>query len=322
MSPLSDDARRAARRAGRGATALALVAWCLVVLGALVRAHGAGLACPDWPLCFGDAIPEFDLRIAFEWGHRALAGSVSIALVGLAAYVLRTRALRERFLRPLAVIFAVLGVQILLGALTVLLGLAPWTVTAHLLTGNAFVISLSWLAFALLESARPVAPERVQVPAGVARIVAACAALVVLQLALGGLVASHYAGLACSTFPLCNGDSLAPSLTGPIGLHVLHRLNAYAVAASIGLLAWRTRGLGRLGAIARVAFGLVLIQVAVGAANVLLQLPVEVTGAHSALATAIALATALLVREVVSARAVARSHAPSSGRGIALEGVR
>jgi heme A synthase len=32
-------------------------------------------------------------------------------------------------------------VQIVLGGLTVLLGLAPWTVTAHLLVGNGFVIA-------------------------------------------------------------------------------------------------------------------------------------------------------------------------------------
>jgi len=302
--------------------ALAIVAWCLVVVGALVRAHGAGLACPDWPLCFGDAIPAFDLRIAFEWGHRALAGSVSLALVALAAYVLWTRALRERFLRPLAAIFAVLGVQIILGALTVLLGLPPWTVTAHLLTGNAFVIALFWLAFALLESARPVALERPRVPPGVAQIVFACAVLVVLQIALGGLVASHYAGLACSTFPLCNGDSLAPALTGQVGLQVVHRLNAYALALAVGLLAWRTRGLGRIGALAGATFALVLLQGIVGVANVLLRLPVEVTGAHSALATAIALATALLVRETLTARASATSPARSAGGGIALEGVR
>ena len=36
---------------------LALVAslatYLLIVLGGLVRATGAGLACPDWPLCHG-----------------------------------------------------------------------------------------------------------------------------------------------------------------------------------------------------------------------------------------------------------------------------
>ena len=40
-----------ARKLGRAFFALAALTYGLIVLGALVRAHGAGLACPDWPLC-------------------------------------------------------------------------------------------------------------------------------------------------------------------------------------------------------------------------------------------------------------------------------
>jgi len=92
------------------------------VVGALVRAHGAGLACPDWPLCFGQLIPEIDLKVGFEFGHRVMAGGVSLALVALAVFVLRNAELRARYRVPLAAVFAILGVQIVLGGLTVLLG--------------------------------------------------------------------------------------------------------------------------------------------------------------------------------------------------------
>ena len=74
-SPPDPAETRNARRLAGGLGLLAGVTYVLIVFGALVRAHGAGLACPDWPLCFGEWVPEFDFRIAFEWGHRALAGS-------------------------------------------------------------------------------------------------------------------------------------------------------------------------------------------------------------------------------------------------------
>lgn len=323
MPPAKDPFRDTARNAGRAAAVLAALAWCLVVVGALVRAHGAGLACPDWPLCFGQVVPEFDLKVGFEWGHRVMAGGLSIALVGLAAFVLRSRELRSRFLRPLAWVFGILGVQIVLGGLTVLLGLAPWTVTAHLLTGNAFVVSLVWLSRGLLESASPEPVPRAALPGAVAILGCACAALLVLQFALGGLVSSRSAGLACTTFPLCNGDALVPSLSGQVGLHVLHRLNAYAVALAFAALAWRARGSERIGRLAIVALAIVLLQVAVGVANVLLRLPLEITALHSALATAIAIATALVVREVVAARTLAQAGVGLPARdGQMLEGAR
>lgn len=55
------------RKIATGFVALVVLTECLIVLGALVRAHEAGLACPDWPLCFGEFVPAFDLRVAFEW---------------------------------------------------------------------------------------------------------------------------------------------------------------------------------------------------------------------------------------------------------------
>lgn len=322
MISLPDDARAVALRGGRAAALLAAVGYGLVVLGALVRAHGAGLACPDWPLCFGELVPRFDFHVAFEWGHRALAGTLSIGCLALAAYVLRAPALRARFGRGIAVLFGLLGVQIVLGGLTVLLGLAPWTVTAHLLTGNAFLISLAWLARGLLESARPSPVVRAPVDGASAALAVACAALLVVQVALGGLVSSHYAGLACATFPLCNGDSLLPTLAGSVGMHALHRLNGYALALAFAAFAWRMRGDARVAPLARAMAVLVLVQIAVGAANVLLQVPVEITGLHSAVAAAIALTTALSLREVLAARAATRSGVGLAARGAALEGAR
>ncbi|MCB0410682.1 MAG: COX15/CtaA family protein [Flavobacteriales bacterium] len=57
------------------------------------------------------------------------------------------------------------------------------------------------------------------------------------QIILGGTVASHYAALACPDFPLCQGQFI-PTLSGAVGLNVLHRLGAYACVIYIMGFYW------------------------------------------------------------------------------------
>jgi cytochrome c oxidase assembly protein subunit 15 len=294
--PAFDPSAEAARAARLGAAFGALVAACfgLIVLGALVRAHEAGLACPDWPLCFGELIPRLNLEVAFEWTHRVVAGSVSLAFAALAALALRRPATR-RVAPLLALAAALLATQVLLGALTVWKLLAPWTVTAHLITGNSFAATLLLTALALRERAAPRRRAPVRPAARAATAVAA--ALLALQLLLGGLVASRYAGLACPEWPACMAGVWFPTWQGPVGLHLLHRLNGYALVAALGALAWAARSDAALRGLARLALGLGLVQIAVGVANVLLHLPVEVTGLHSALAAGLVLALTAAARE-------------------------
>ena len=76
--PASDLAPGRTRGLARSYAALVVLVTGLIVLGASVRAFEAGLACPDWPLCFGQIIPEMNLEVAFEFGHRVMAGGVSL----------------------------------------------------------------------------------------------------------------------------------------------------------------------------------------------------------------------------------------------------
>ena len=60
----------------------------LMGIGSATRVMDAGLACPDWPLCYGQFVPEqqMNLQVFLEWFHRldaALIGLSVIALVGL-----------------------------------------------------------------------------------------------------------------------------------------------------------------------------------------------------------------------------------------------
>ena len=304
LSPLPVRARIAAR------AAMAMVALTLVQIafGSLVRAHGAGLACPDWPLCFGELIPVFDFRVAYEWGHRLYAGGISFGLVGVTVLLFLSAELRRRVAGALGAAWGLLLVQIVLGGLTVLLLLAPWTVTAHLIIGIAFCASLAWMAADLYDVARPAA--RPEAPRAGVVLALTAAVLLLAQLVLGGLVSSRFAGLACASFPTCDGVSFVPSFSGQQGIHVLHRLTAYSLLGLYTALALTLRGVGRAGRLAALALGLVLLQIGLGVANVLLLLPPEITAPHTLNAAALALITVLLLRELRLARDAAWDATP------------
>jgi cytochrome c oxidase assembly protein subunit 15 len=314
----SPDARTPSLWLSRAFGVLTLATFVLIVFGAVVRAKGAGLACPDWPLCFGELVPRFSVRVALEWGHRVLAGGLTIGFLALGWAVWRRADLRERVGLLLVLGCALLGLQILLGGLTVWYRLVPWTVTAHLLAGNTFCALLLWISSDLARSKG--APElRAEIPSGVRSLILGVAGLVGLQLVLGGVVSSHAAGLACARFPTCDGASWVPTVHGLIGFHVAHRFGAYVVFLAFLVLAIAARGTGRVGALARSGLRLVIVQIALGAANVLLQLPVEITALHSATATGIVLVTVLLVRE---GRVLRSSPALSHRRQIEAAGAR
>ncbi len=262
--------------------ALLPATYALLVFGSTVRAHGAGLACPDWPLCFGEVIPQLDFQIFLEWGHRALAGGIALVwgAIGLALW---RSSLWVRFRTLFAVGSVLLVVQIILGGLTVLRLLAEWTVTSHLLGGNSFCALLLVFVLALREAEAPQVRAAVN---GLTRPLAGLlVAFAVAQLALGGLVSSSGAGLACGTWPGCNGPVWFPTFEGPIGLQVTHRLMAYSLLglAAVNALVSGVRTASIL------VLALICAQVALGVANVLWQIPVEVTVAHAGGAAAILL---------------------------------
>ncbi|MEM9175762.1 MAG: heme A synthase [Myxococcota bacterium] len=270
--------------------------YVLIVLGALVRANGAGLACPDWPLCFGEWIPTFDFRVAFEWGHRALAGSVGLVFLALGILTLRLPKLGRAMRAGLGIAAILLAVQIVLGGLTVLELLARWTVTSHLVTGNAFALAVVLLARRLF---RLSSEERISPAADATQraFVSLSAVLLVAQIVLGGLVSSSYAGLVCPDWPTCMNGEYFPSWVGVQGLHLFHRTVGYSVVVALVATAWIVRSHPGSRRWFALAAGLGVAQVCVGIANVLLRLPVEVTAAHSALAAALVCTVGIGLRE-------------------------
>jgi heme A synthase len=147
-------------RAGMGALLLQLA------IGGYVRHTGAGLACPDFPLCSGDILPGHWLAVA-HWTHRWLG----VALLGLFVHSgLRGRGTPLAGLTGAAAALA--GLQVALGIATVLLRLSPPVRAAHAAVGYLLWALLVWIAIQAAD-ARGGARERARAGARPARAEAA-----------------------------------------------------------------------------------------------------------------------------------------------------
>jgi cytochrome c oxidase assembly protein subunit 15 len=122
------------------ALANAVANGAIVVTGGAVRLTGSGLGCPTWPRCTDEsfvATPELAGHGAIEFGNRLLTFVLTAVAVATVVAVWRSA---RRDLRPLAAL-SLLGIpaQAVLGGITVLTGLNPWTVAAHFLVSMVLV---------------------------------------------------------------------------------------------------------------------------------------------------------------------------------------
>ena len=158
----------------RGLRALALATvgavYLQILLGALVRHTGAGLAIPDFPLVFGGLVPpDFTFPVAVHYAHRVGALAVAILVFTTAAHALRSS---EPWLRrPAFLACGLVVVQIALGGTVVLTGRAVFPNTVHVAMGAALLawtLVLAWRVARLNQVAHERLPRRSEEAAHVA----------------------------------------------------------------------------------------------------------------------------------------------------------
>ncbi len=143
------------------ATVATVLVYLQILIGAVMRHTGAGLAIPDFPLAFGRLVPpRFDFGIAIHYAHRLGALAVAVAVAVVLAAALR-RARREPALAGAAGAMALLVVaQVALGAAVVLGGRAVPVNTAHVATGATLLAASFALTLMSWRLARPAREPR------------------------------------------------------------------------------------------------------------------------------------------------------------------
>src|ERR1041384_2449822 len=173
----------------RGLNRFAIFVACatlfLIIAGALVTSHDAGLATNDWPLSNGQVFPKMVGNLFWEHGHRMVATTVGILTIVLMVYVLRVE--QRSWVRKLGVIALVLVIaQGLLGGLTVKLMLPLAVSAAHATLAQLFfctTVSLAVFTSRSWTEAVPIGEEKDNVP--VRYLCTAALVTIFLQLILG-----------------------------------------------------------------------------------------------------------------------------------------
>lgn len=282
----------------------------IVVTGGAVRLTSSGLGCPSWPRCTDSSYTptaEYAAHGLIEFGNRLLTFALGAVVLAVLVAVWRQRPVRPG-MRLLAVLgFLGIPAQAVLGGITVLTGLNPWTVMGH------FLLSMVLIGLAVVLHHRAgegdLAPRPV-VPPLLRRLTYGLLAVTAVTLALGTVVTGSgphsgdpeagRTGFDAATVSQLHADSVMLLVGLTVGLYVALR----AMRADPAL----TRAVGVLLAV-EVGQGLV------GYLQYFLGLPVLLVAVHlvgACLVLIAAVRTVLATRDrgPLAAREDAAAHVP------------
>lgn len=299
----------------------AVMALCVVVLGAYVRLTDAGLGCPDWPGCYGTlTVPESEAAIQkaqtiypdsiVETGkawremlHRYLAGT--LGLVVLTLFILAWKKGRQYQQQTkvspwlTSALLAIIMFQAALGMWTVTLLLKPVIVSAHLLGGMTTLGLLTWIAHRNWgQYSLSIVQSR-----GSRNLIRFALVVLLMQIFLGGWTSTNYAALACTDFPTCHGawipdmdfkdafhmvrelgqsaDGGNLSLASLTAIQWTHRIGAIITLIYLVFLALNSLKYAQLKSLSVLLIAVLFAQISLGIANLVLHLPLVLAVGHN-----------------------------------------
>jgi cytochrome c oxidase assembly protein subunit 15 len=237
----------------------------------------------------------------FEYSHRMLGRLIGLVFLVPFCYFWLRKMIRPGLTPRLLVMFVLGGLQGLLGWYMVKSGLvnnphvSQYRLSAHLLAAILIYGFILWTIFSLAfgDAYQRLADSPVR---GWRKASLALGGLVLLTIVSGGFVAGLKAGLIFNTFPLMGGrlipegiGALSPWYLNPLENMVTVQFDHRWLALTTGLLlfAWYLRGRARFAQpLPQRSFKLVgmmvIIQLALGIATLLLQVPVVLGALHQA----------------------------------------
>lgn len=269
-----------------------LAVFALVVLGGVVRVTESGLGCPDWPLCHGKLFPPLEFTAIVEYSHRFVASAIVSPLILVTVGIVWFAYRKERWLTiPSVLAVVLLVIQALLGGVTVLQELPGEIVAAHLAVAEALLACLVLIAVVAFKG--PLAGHSEHSvgspPDRFPKLALISAVAVYILILSGSYVTASGATAACVTWPLCQGEIFPQGL--PAAIHMGHRY----VALIVGVFLLYSVHLGIRGKhrsldvrlLSMAVAALFVLQIAVGAATILLGFPIHLIALHLALGSAV-----------------------------------
>jgi heme a synthase len=126
----------------RLSAATTAVVYLQLIVGAVVRHTGAGMAIPDFPLAYGKLVPEIaSFPIGIHFAHRVGALVVSGFVLMVALRVFGAHADDRRLRRPAALLLALVALQVVLGASIIWTRKDVFPTTAHVAVGAAILVT-------------------------------------------------------------------------------------------------------------------------------------------------------------------------------------